>query len=53
MVHYWEVFGAMRWGVMCMIFVFGHLSGRQRSVETATIGRRAAEAENDLLELVD
>lgn len=52
-VHYWEVFGAMRWGVMCMIFAFGHLTGRQRSVEAATIGRRAAEAEYDLLELVD
>jgi aminoglycoside phosphotransferase (APT) family kinase protein len=52
-VHFWEVFGAMRWGIMCMIFAFGHLTGRQRSVEAATIGRRAAEAEYDLLELVD
>jgi len=52
-VHYWEVFGTMRWGVMCMIFAFGHITGRQRSVEPATIGRRAAETEYDLLELVD
>ncbi|HZD25867.1 MAG TPA: phosphotransferase family protein, partial [Alphaproteobacteria bacterium] len=52
-VRFWEIFGAMRWGVMCMIFAFNHLSGRHRSVESATIGRRAAEAEDDLLELVD
>jgi aminoglycoside phosphotransferase (APT) family kinase protein len=53
LVHYWEVFGAMRWGVMCMIFAFNHLTGRQRSVEAATIGRRAAETEYDLLQLLD
>lgn len=52
-VHFWEVFGAMRWGVMCMIFAFDHLGHRRRSVEPATIGRRAAEAEHDLLELLD
>ncbi len=51
-VHYWEVFGTLRWGVICQIQTFAHLSGAYRSVERAAIGRRASEAELDLLTLI-
>ena len=52
-VRYWEIFGTLRWGVMCMIMGFNHIRGTKRSVEMAAIGRRAAETEHDLLELID
>jgi len=52
-LHFWEVFGCMRWGVICMTLAFTHLTGKERSVEKVSIGRRAAEGEYDLLQLVD
>jgi len=51
-VHYWEVFGTLRWGIICQIQTFAHLTGAYRSVERAAIGRRASEAELDLLTLI-
>lgn len=51
-VHYWEVFGVLRWGVICLIQAFSHLSGRQRSVELAAVGRRVSETEIELLQLL-
>ncbi len=52
-IHFWQVFGTLRWGIICMIFAFIHIDGDQRSIENATIGRRAAETEHDLLQLLD
>jgi aminoglycoside phosphotransferase (APT) family kinase protein len=49
----WELAGTLRWGVICVMQAFRHLSGAQRSVELAVIGRRACEVEWDLLELLD
>ena len=51
-VHYWEVLGTLRWGVICLIQTFAHLSGETRSVERAAIGRRVSETELDLLNLL-
>ena len=51
-VRWWEVLGTLKWGVMCIAQAFTHLSGTVRSVELATIGRRACENEWDLLELI-
>jgi aminoglycoside phosphotransferase (APT) family kinase protein len=48
-VHYWEVFGTLKWGVICEGMAQAYLSGAERNVERATIGRRASEAEIDLL----
>jgi aminoglycoside phosphotransferase (APT) family kinase protein len=48
-----ELAGTLRWGVICVMQAFRHLSGAQRSVELAVIGRRACEVEWDLLELLD
>ena len=52
-LHFWEAFGCMRWGVICMTLAFTHITGKERSVEKVSIGRRAAEGEYDLLQLVD
>lgn len=52
-VHYWEVLGTLRWGVMCMTIGQQFTSGREASVEKAVIGRRVAETEMDFLDLVD
>jgi aminoglycoside phosphotransferase (APT) family kinase protein len=49
----WELAGTLRWGVICVMQAFKHLSGAHRSVELAVIGRRACEVEWDLLELLD
>src|SRR5947208_9710242 len=51
-VRWWEVLGTLKWGVMCIAQAFTHLSGTVRSVELATIGRRACENEWDLLDLM-
>jgi aminoglycoside phosphotransferase (APT) family kinase protein len=48
---FWEVFGSMRWGVMCasMIAAF---RGADPSVERGVIARRSSENEIDLLRLI-
>ena len=51
-VHFWEVVGALKWGVICSMMLFGFRHGPDRSVERAAIGRRASESEIDLLELI-
>ena len=51
-LHWWEVLGTLRWGVICIVQTFTHLSGTVRSVELAAIGRRVCEVEWDLLELL-
>jgi aminoglycoside phosphotransferase (APT) family kinase protein len=51
-LHYWETFGTLKWGVICEMQCFSHLTGLVRSVELAALGRRIAETEWDLLELI-
>ncbi len=51
-LHWWEVLGTLRWGVICIVQTVTHLSGARRSVELAAIGRRVCEVEWDLLELL-
>jgi aminoglycoside phosphotransferase (APT) family kinase protein len=48
-VRWWEVFGTVWWGCGCMQQAWRHLSGSERSVELAAIGRRAWEQEYDVL----
>jgi aminoglycoside phosphotransferase (APT) family kinase protein len=52
-LRYWEAMGTLKWGVICEIQAFTHLQGAVRSVELATLGRRVAEMEWDLLELIE
>jgi len=51
-LRWWEVFGTLRWGVICLGQVDAHLTGALRSVELAAIGRRVCEQEWDLLLLL-
>jgi aminoglycoside phosphotransferase (APT) family kinase protein len=47
-VHWWEVIGTWKWGIMCILQANAHLSGAVRSHELAAIGRRVCENEHDL-----
>jgi aminoglycoside phosphotransferase (APT) family kinase protein len=51
-VRWWEIFGNLRWGIMCITQARAYLDGRSNSVELAAIGRRTAETEWELLELI-
>ena len=52
-LRWWEIFGTLRWGVICLRQAWAHLSGMHRSVELAAVGRRVCEQEWDLLLLLD
>ena len=47
-VRWWEVFGTLKWGIICIMQADAHLSGTTRSHELAAIGRRVCENEHDL-----
>lgn len=49
-VKFWEIFGILKWGVICLYQTFSHLDGKEPSVERAAIGRRVSETEIDLIE---
>ena len=49
---WWEMFGTLKWGVICQVQAAAHLTGTVRSVELAALGRRVAEMEWDVLELL-
>ena len=51
-LHWWLVAKTFTWGVGCMLQADYHLSGRVRSVDLAAVGRRTAEQEWDLIELL-
>jgi aminoglycoside phosphotransferase (APT) family kinase protein len=51
-VRYWEVFGNMKWAVICARQAADHLNGVRRSHELASLGRRICEPEWDMLELI-
>jgi aminoglycoside phosphotransferase (APT) family kinase protein len=51
-LEWWEVLGSLRWGIMCAGMPKWLRSGRDTSVERATIARRASESELDLLRLL-
>jgi aminoglycoside phosphotransferase (APT) family kinase protein len=51
-LRWWLVNKTFTWGVGCMLQAEMHLSGRVRSIDLAAVGRRAAEQEWDLVELL-
>ncbi|OBJ73189.1 phosphotransferase family protein [Mycobacterium sp. 1274756.6] len=51
--RWWLVLATLRWGVICRYQAHRHLTGIARSVELAAVGRRVAETEWDLLDLLD
>jgi aminoglycoside phosphotransferase (APT) family kinase protein len=52
-VRFWVVLGTVKWGVICIGQALTHINGLVRSVELAALGRRVAEMEWDLLDLLD
>jgi aminoglycoside phosphotransferase (APT) family kinase protein len=51
-VDFWEILGNFRWAVGCIAQAHRHLSGQARSIELASLGRRTAEMELELLNLI-
>jgi aminoglycoside phosphotransferase (APT) family kinase protein len=52
-VNWWEVFGNLRWGIITIMQANAYLAGMSKSVELAAIGRRTAETEWELLNLME
>ena len=50
---WFQALGSLKWGVMCLIMYQAYVTGADRSIERAMIGRRASEAEIDLLNLIE
>jgi len=51
-LRWWELLGTLKWGVICVMQAWSHLSGATRSMEHAAIGRRVCENEWDVLGLL-
>ena len=51
-LRFWEAYGNFRWGVSCIAQANVYLGGHSASVELASIGRRIAETEWELLQLI-
>ncbi|MBI5947720.1 MAG: phosphotransferase family protein [Chloroflexi bacterium] len=52
-VRFWEVFANLKWGVITITQAERYLSGVSKSVELATIGRRTADMEQALLDMLE
>ncbi|HEY8785158.1 MAG TPA: phosphotransferase family protein [Candidatus Limnocylindria bacterium] len=52
-LDYWEIVGNLKWAIGALTQSRRHLSGQQRSVELAVLGRLAAEMEFELLHLLE
>src|SRR5262249_20128744 len=51
--HFWEVYGNLRWGVFTLLQLRAFTDGLSSSIELASIGRRTAETEWELLNLLE
>jgi aminoglycoside phosphotransferase (APT) family kinase protein len=51
--RFWEVFGNLRWGIITISQARTHIDGFVKSIELASIGRRTAETELELLNLIE
>jgi aminoglycoside phosphotransferase (APT) family kinase protein len=47
--HWWELYGTVRWALLCRSQAERYLSGAEPSVELAVLGRRVCEQEFDVL----
>lgn len=51
-LRYWEALGNFRWALGCLTQAHRHLSGVEPSVELASLGRRSAEMELEMMDLI-
>jgi aminoglycoside phosphotransferase (APT) family kinase protein len=52
-LDYWELAGNVGWAIGCLTQMQRHLSGQDRSVELATLGRLGAEVEYEIVHLLE
>lgn len=52
-LDYWELAGNVAWAIGCVTQAQRHLSGRERSVELAILGRLGAEVEYEICHLLE
>ena len=52
-IDYWELAGNVAWAIGCLTQAQRHLSGLDRSVELATLGRLGAEVEHEICHLLE
>ncbi|GAA2133480.1 phosphotransferase family protein [Actinomadura napierensis] len=48
-LHWWEVYGTLRWTILCRHQAERFLSGSDTSIEYAVLGRKVCEQEHDIL----
>jgi len=51
-LKFWELYGCLRWGVICVYQARLYLAGESTSLERAAIGRRVSETEIDMMVLL-
>jgi aminoglycoside phosphotransferase (APT) family kinase protein len=51
-LRWWLTLATVRWGIDCLELAQRHLSGAERSLELAVIGRRRHETEYDAIRLI-
>jgi aminoglycoside phosphotransferase (APT) family kinase protein len=52
-LYWWEILGNVKWAIGALTQSRRHLTGQDRSVEYAVLGRLAAEMEYELLDLIE
>jgi aminoglycoside phosphotransferase (APT) family kinase protein len=52
-VRFWEAFGNLRWGITCIVQARAYLDGHSANMELAAVGRRVAETEWELLNIME
>jgi len=52
-VLWWEIFGNWKWAVICVLQAASHKAGRVPNVELASLGRRTAEVEWELIARIE
>ncbi|MFL5959324.1 MAG: phosphotransferase family protein [Gaiellaceae bacterium] len=52
-LDYWELAGNVAWAIGCLTQARRHLTGRDRSVELAILGRLGAEVEHEICHLLE
>ncbi|MBT3701629.1 MAG: phosphotransferase family protein [Alphaproteobacteria bacterium] len=50
---FWEVLGNVKWAILCLLMGQKYLSGTDKSIELAVVGRRVEEPVYDLIRLID
>ena len=48
-IHWWEIFGSLRWAILNMMQADGHIAGVRRSLPFACCGRNTSMIEYDML----